>query len=173
MFADKQHGATRLFPLQNIDPHLLLAVFLPVLLFASAFVAHWHTVRRQKVPILLLVRAKTRVVVISFSGVATNHCHAHQCSWNTRATPAAMRKLLLAALQPERGIVVFLQAFPGVLIGMGGIAVLMRYSFPYNWSWTQSLLFGAMMAATDPVATIAVLGNVSSACCSTQHVTAG
>lgn len=41
--------------LQNIDPHLLLAVFLPVLLFASAFVAHWHTVRRQKVPILLLV----------------------------------------------------------------------------------------------------------------------
>ena len=42
--------------LQNIDPTLLLAVFLPVLLFASAFIAHWHTVRRQAVPILLLVR---------------------------------------------------------------------------------------------------------------------
>lgn len=53
-----------------------------------------------------------------------------------------------------------LQAFPGVLIGMGGIAVLMRYSFPYSWTWTQCLLFGAMMAATDPVATVAVLGNV-------------
>lgn len=31
-------------------------MFLPVLLFASSFAAHWHTVRRQKVPILLLVR---------------------------------------------------------------------------------------------------------------------
>jgi NhaP-type Na+/H+ or K+/H+ antiporter len=54
-----------------------------------------------------------------------------------------------------------LQAFPGVLIAMSSIAVLMRYSFPYGWSWTQALLFGAMMAATDPVATIAVLGSVS------------
>ena len=44
---------------------------------------------------------------------------------------------------------------------MSSIAVLMRYSFPYGWSWTQALLFGAMMAATDPVATIAVLGSVS------------
>lgn len=89
---------------ENIDPNLLLAVFLPVLLFASSFAAHWHTVRRQKVPILLL-------------------------------------------------------AFPGVLLGTGAIAVLMRYSFPYGWTWTQSLLFGAMMAATDPVATVAVLGD--------------
>lgn len=40
--------------LQNIDPTLLLAVFLPVLLFGSAFAAHWHTVRRQKWGILLL-----------------------------------------------------------------------------------------------------------------------
>ncbi len=52
------------------------------------------------------------------------------------------------------------QAFPGVLIGTGAIAVLMRYSFPYDWSWTEALLFGAMMAATDPVATVAVLGQV-------------
>lgn len=47
-----------------------------------------------------------------------------------------------------------------MLLGTGAIAVLMRYSFPYDWSWTESLLFGAMMAATDPVATVAVLGQV-------------
>ncbi len=41
--------------MQNINPTLLLATFLPVLLFNSAFQAHWHTVRRQKIPILLLV----------------------------------------------------------------------------------------------------------------------
>lgn len=59
-----------------------------------------------------------------------------------------------------------MQAFPGVLIAMAAIAVLTRYTFPYGWTWTQALLFGAMMAATDPVATIAVLGSVSKACVS-------
>ncbi len=39
---------------QNIDPTLLLSVFLPILLFGSAFASHWHTVRTQKYGILLL-----------------------------------------------------------------------------------------------------------------------
>ena len=47
-----------------------------------------------------------------------------------------------------------------MLLGTGIIAVLARYTFPYGWSWTESLLFGAMMAATDPVATVAVLSQV-------------
>jgi hypothetical protein len=42
------------FVTQNINPVLLLAVFLPVLLFGSAASAHWHTVRRQLPGILLL-----------------------------------------------------------------------------------------------------------------------
>lgn len=49
---------------------------------------------------------------------------------------------------------------PGVLLGTTAIAVLTKYTFPYNWTWTEALLFGAMMAATDPVATVAVLGEV-------------
>ena len=49
-----------------------------------------------------------------------------------------------------------------MLLGTGIIAVLVRYTFPYHWSWTEALLFGAMMAATDPVATVAVLGQVRS-----------
>jgi NhaP-type Na+/H+ or K+/H+ antiporter len=132
----------QLLPSQNIDPQLLLAVFLPVLLFASAFIAHWHTVRRQAVPILLLVRLRSQP--------------SSMCASNRMAD---LR--LMAAFTSHHPLC--LQAFPGVLIAMSSIAVLMRYSFPYGWTWTQALLFGAMMAATDPVATIAVLGSVSMA----------
>ena len=127
---------------QNIDPTLLLAVFLPVLLFASAFIAHWHTVRRQAGSILLLVRVSQQLLL--------------RCARNHMADKAHSPASILS-------IPLCLQAFPGVLIAMGSIAVLMRYSFPYGWTWTQALLFGAMMAATDPVATIAVLGSVSMA----------
>ena len=70
---------------QNIDPKLLLAVFLPILIFGSAFMMDFHTVRRQKWAILLL-------------------------------------------------------AFPGVALGTILVAVLVKYTFPYDWSWTQSLL---------------------------------
>jgi NhaP-type Na+/H+ or K+/H+ antiporter len=65
-----------------------LAVFLPVLLFGSAFIMDWHTVRRQKWAILLL-------------------------------------------------------AAPGVALGTIMTAVLVKYTFPYNWSWTESLLVSA------------------------------
>lgn len=43
-------------------------------------------------------------------------------------------------------------------------AVLVKYTFPYGWSWVESLLFGAMFSATDPVAVVAVLKEVSTAC---------
>ncbi len=39
-------------------------------------------------------------------------------------------------------------------------AVLVKYTFPYNWNWVESLLFGAMFSATDPVAVVAVLKEV-------------
>ena len=81
---------------QNIDPKLLLAVFLPILIFGSAFMMDFHTVRRQKWAILLL-------------------------------------------------------AFPGVALGTILVAVLVKYTFPYNWDWTQSLLVrcGAPRAASQ------------------------
>ena len=49
---------------------------------------------------------------------------------------------------------------PGVLVGTVLTAVLVKYTFPYEWSWTLSLLFGAMFSATDPVAVVAVLKEV-------------
>jgi len=74
---------------QSINPRLLLAVFLPVLLFGSAFTMDWHTVRRQKWAILLL-------------------------------------------------------AAPGVALGTILTAVLVKYTFPYDWTWTESLLVSGM-----------------------------
>eukprot|EP00884_Botryococcus_braunii_P017513 jgi/Botrbrau1/4445/Bobra.0348s0033.1 len=40
---------------------------------------------------------------------------------------------------------------------MGLTAVLVKYTFPYSWTWVECLLFGAMFSATDPVAVVAVL----------------
>lgn len=53
-------------------------------------------------------------------------------------------------------------AGPGVFIGTGLLGVCMKYLFPYNWNWSQCLMFGAMMSATDPVAVVALLKEVSS-----------
>jgi sodium/hydrogen exchanger 10/11 len=60
----------------------------------------------------------------------------------------------------------------GVLLGTAAIAILTKYTFPYHWTWTEALLFGSMMAATDPVATVAVLGEVQ-ATPSLLHMTQG
>ena len=53
-----------------------------------------------------------------------------------------------------------LLAGPGVVVGAALTAVFARYAFPYHWSWLESLLFGAMLSATDPVAVIALLQEV-------------
>lgn len=87
---------------EAIDPNLLLAGFLPILLFAGAFALEWHVVRRLLPSSLLL-------------------------------------------------------AGPGVIVGAGITAALVKVSFPHDWSWGKCLLFGAMFSATDPVAVVAVL----------------
>ena len=64
--------------------------------------------------------------------------------------------MLLACMQ------VLLLAGPGVVIGGGLTAVFVHYVFPYNWTWMESFLFGSILAATDPVAVVALLKEVSS-----------
>ena len=51
---------------------------------------------------------------------------------------------------------------PGVLVGTALTAAAVKYTFPYGWNWVESLLFGAMFSATDPVAVVAVLKEVRS-----------
>ncbi|KAG2268297.1 hypothetical protein Bca52824_062852 [Brassica carinata] len=86
----------------DINPDLLLAVFLPALLFESSFSMDVHQIKRCLGQMVLL-------------------------------------------------------AGPGVLISTFWIGTLLKLTFPYNWDWKTSLLLGALLGATDPVAVVALL----------------
>ena len=51
-------------------------------------------------------------------------------------------------------------AGPGVLMGAALMGCLVKGILPYNWSWNLSMTFGAILAATDPVAVVALLKSV-------------
>ncbi|KAJ4849261.1 Sodium/hydrogen exchanger 7 [Turnera subulata] len=86
----------------TMDPDLLLAVFLPALLFESSFSLELHQIKRCIGQMILL-------------------------------------------------------AGPGVLISTFCLGCALKLTFPYNWSWTTSLLLGGLLSATDPVAVVAML----------------
>ncbi|KAE9600993.1 putative cAMP-dependent protein kinase regulatory subunit [Lupinus albus] len=86
----------------EIDPDLLLAVFLPALLFESSFSMEIHQIKRCIAQMILL-------------------------------------------------------AGPGVAVSTVCLGFVLKFSFPYNWSWKTSLLLGGLLSATDPVAVVALL----------------
>lgn len=53
-----------------------------------------------------------------------------------------------------------LLAIPGTLFNATLIALVARYVLPYNWPWSGSWLLGATLAATDPVAVVAIMHSV-------------
>ena len=55
---------------------------------------------------------------------------------------------------------VIILAFPMVLAGTCLTALIGFYIFPYGWSWNLSMTFGAILAATDPVAISALMDQV-------------
>ncbi|WP_028581879.1 cation:proton antiporter [Desulfogranum japonicum] len=91
----------------DIEPHLILFVFLPTLIFESAFCMEVHLFRRMIGQIVML-------------------------------------------------------AIPGLIIAAITTAGLAKIIFPWGWSWPFCLLFGALVSATDPVAVVALLKEVSS-----------
>ncbi|NQY22099.1 MAG: cation:proton antiporter [Campylobacteraceae bacterium] len=91
----------------NIDPHLILFVFLPTLIFESAYCIEVHLFKRI------------------FSQIA-------------------------------------ILAVPGLIVSTIATAVLIHYLFPWDWNWHLALMFGALISATDPVAVVAILKEVSS-----------
>ena len=93
--------------LTQLDPHLILFLFLPTLIFESAYSLEPHLLKRALPQIALL-------------------------------------------------------ALPGMLISAILTAVLVRWLFPWDWSWPLAFLFGALISATDPVAVVALLRDVSS-----------
>ena len=93
--------------LSLIDPHLILLLFLPTLIFESAFAMETHLFKRM------------------FSQIA-------------------------------------ILAVPGLILTTALTAILAKYFFPWDWSWTVCFLFGALISATDPVAVVSLLKEVSS-----------
>ena len=91
----------------KVDPHLILFIFLPTLIFESAYSLEVHLFKRI------------------FSQIAT-------------------------------------LAVPGLIISTVATAVLAKFLFPWHWEWELALLFGALISATDPVAVVALLKEVSS-----------
>ncbi|HEY5716073.1 MAG TPA: cation:proton antiporter [Psychromonas sp.] len=93
--------------LAQVDPHLILLLFLPTLIFESAFAMNAHLFRRMLTQITVL-------------------------------------------------------AVPGLMLSTALTAVLAFYFFPWQWSWTVCFLFGALISATDPVAVVSLLKEISS-----------
>lgn len=91
----------------QIDPHLIMFLFLPTLIFESAFAMEVHLFRRAFLQIAIL-------------------------------------------------------ATPGLLVSTLLTAILAKFFFPWNWSWPVALLFGSLISATDPVAVVALLKELSS-----------
>jgi NhaP-type Na+/H+ or K+/H+ antiporter len=86
----------------GMDPHLLLYVFLPPLIFESASAMNYHTFSR-----------------------------------------VLKKSLFLAG--------------PGLVFGISSIAALLKLTVFTDWSWTEALLLGSILSATDPVAVVALL----------------
>mmetsp|Transcript_126359 Transcript_126359/g.252510 ORF Transcript_126359/g.252510 Transcript_126359/m.252510 type:complete len:876 (-) Transcript_126359:73-2700(-) len=55
---------------------------------------------------------------------------------------------------------VMVLAGPGVLIGTALTAVFAKYVLPYQWNWTVAFIFGSILAATDPVAVVALFNTL-------------
>ena len=85
----------------DLEPHLFLLIFLPILIFESAFIVDIHIFQKTLAQSLVL-------------------------------------------------------AGPGVLFSTFFTALIARFVFNYNWSWVTSLMFGAMLSATDPVSVVAL-----------------
>ena len=59
-------------------------------------------------------------------------------------------------------------AGPGVLLGAHLTAAFAYYCLPYGWTWNFSMVFGSILAATDPVAVVALLKELGASPVTTQ-----
>jgi NhaP-type Na+/H+ or K+/H+ antiporter len=55
---------------------------------------------------------------------------------------------------------VLLLACPGVIFGTVVTGLVAKFILPYEWDWPMSLVFGAIMSATDPVAVVALFNTL-------------
>jgi NhaP-type Na+/H+ or K+/H+ antiporter len=53
-------------------------------------------------------------------------------------------------------------AVPRLILSTVLTAVLVKYLFPWDWSWPIALMFGALVSAAEPIAVVALLKEMSS-----------
>eukprot|EP01135_Chromosphaera_perkinsii_P010654 Nk52_evm54s2192 gene=Nk52_evmTU54s2192 len=102
LITSSDEGFAKYTSATNMDPHLMLYIFLPTLIFESSFAVDLHIFKKTAGQVLIL-------------------------------------------------------AVPGLLICVFLTALLAKYIFTYDWSWLESLMFGSIVSATDPVAVVALL----------------
>ena len=104
-----------LFVLQrSIDPHMVLSLFIPGLIFESAFNTNYHIFLKESQQAAMLAGPGVLVNALLIGGVM--HYFAHSIS-------------LFSDIDDDG----------------------------YDWSWSFSIMFGAIVSATDPVAVVALL----------------
>ncbi|KAF7827546.1 sodium/hydrogen exchanger 8 isoform X1 [Senna tora] len=167
----------------NIDPDLLLAVFLPALLFESSFSMEVHQIKVAFLWIFLehihscIKRYNMTAVIVNVSCMhALAYFYMDQAfdyfveffgnsepdwrlnwkeDWVTGSTIGLGS--LIKAVELRCIVQMILLAGPGVLISTFCLGSVLKFTFPYNWSWKTSLLLGGLLSATDPVAVVALL----------------
>jgi len=115
-----------------------------------------------------LIGFMTWEVILDTDGKPTEHFTVSLMMW-TWMDPRLILFIFLPALIFEGAMdtdyFIFQQQFyggimlagPGMLLQILLIAVWAMYIFPYGWGFTESLLFGSILSATDPVAVIGLM----------------
>lgn len=105
-------------------------IFMPLLIFESAFSVNWQ----------ILKRTLAQAVALAVPGTSITCVPVTVCGL-TVYSPLSPSPLPTA----------------GLLISTALTALVAKFVFPYGWSWPASLVLGATLSATDPVAVVALL----------------
>ncbi|CAI5993100.1 unnamed protein product [Closterium sp. NIES-64] len=128
-----------------IEPNIIFFVFLPALLFESAFAFEMHQIKRCMFQIFLLAVPGV-VITTGFLGVICKVRFPYPCHLQAPppCVPSATTLLTLPSL-PSLPPYVCLHARPAQCV------------LPYGWSWSTAMLLGSVLSTTDPVAVVALL----------------
>ena len=132
-----------------IDPHLLLHLLLPPLVFESAFAIDWHIFDQLKWVTLLLAVPGTRAIS------PTNRTHLHLSPATTSAPGVVASTFILGSvvngmlLRSHDGSAVDCAYECSAASGYDGAAAV--------WMENAGYVLGVILSATDPVAVVALL----------------
>lgn len=135
----------------NVDPHALLYLFLPLLVFESSFSVDCASVDDCD-------PARCSVVAVWWRW---------ECRWwwrvLLRLTHATSWLVCVSAVHVFKRLVghAITLAIPGLMVSTALTALVAKFVLPYDWDANQAILMGTVLSATDPVAVVALLKELS------------